>query len=130
MPSTGDEIQVRELNSTKFTRTFLNVSDGAVSLQARGAPQSIQKQDVESVTPMKNRHRLRNTPILAGVGAGVGVGIGEATHKGCSSTQTFCLDFGGGSIAAGIGGVVGLLGGTAAGALLPSHETVYPLNAH
>ena len=126
----GDKIQVREVNSTRVTGMFLSASDAAISLQANGASQSIQKQDVESVKLMKNKHRLRNTLILAGVGAGVGAGIGAAAHHSCPSTQTFCLDIGGRSLPAGIGAVVGLLGGAAVGALLPSHETVYTLNAH
>jgi hypothetical protein len=36
---------------------------------------------------------LRNTIIVAGVGAGVGAVIGAALHKPCSS-QSFCLDIG------------------------------------
>jgi hypothetical protein len=121
---------VRELNSTKVSGTFLSLSNASISVQAHGASQTIQKQEVECVTLMKNKHRLRNTLILAGVGAGVGAGIGAASHQGCPSTQTFCLDIGGASIPAAIGGVIGLLGGTTVGALLPSHQTVYILNAH
>jgi hypothetical protein len=125
----GDKIQVREMNSKKVTGAFLNFSDVAISLQADGASQSIQKQEVESVKLMKNRHRLRNTLILAGAGAGVGAGIGAAAYRSCPSTQTFCLDIGGRSLPAGVGGILGLLGGAAIGVLLPSHETVYTLNA-
>jgi hypothetical protein len=125
----GDRIQVRETNSKKVTGTFVSFSDTAISLQAEGAAQAIQKQDVQTIQRLKNRHRLRNTLILAGVGAGVGAGIGAASHHGCSSTQSFCLDVGGASVPAAVGGVVGLVGGAAVGALLPSHETVYTLKA-
>jgi hypothetical protein len=125
----GDKIQVQAMHSKRVTGTFLNFSDSAISLQAVGAVQSIQKQDVQSVKRMKNRHRLRNTLLLAGVGAGVGAGIGAAAHKGCSSTQSFCLDIGGSSLPAAVGGVVGLLGGATVGALLPSRETIYTLKA-
>jgi len=126
----GDKIQVRETNAKKVTGKFLSVSDASISLEADGASQSIQKQEVESVKWMKNRHRLRNALILGGVGAGIGAGIGAAAHKSCSSTQAFCLDIGGRSLPAAVGGTVGLLGGATIGALLPSHQTVYSLNGH
>jgi hypothetical protein len=125
----GDRIQVHELNSTKVSGTFLSVSDASIFIEAHGASQAIQKQEVERVTLMKNKHRLRNPLGLAGVGAGVGAGIGAADDKHCPATQTFCLDFGEG-IPSAIGGVIGLLGGAITGALLPSHQTVYTVNAH
>jgi hypothetical protein len=126
----GDRIQVREKHSTTIAGTFLNVSDAAISLQANGAAESVPKAEVFSVKLMRNNHRLRNTLIAAGVGAGVGAGIGAATHHGCSSSQSFCLDIGGRGLPTAIGAVVGLLGGGAVGALLPSHETIYGPNAH
>jgi hypothetical protein len=126
----GDKIQVQQTNSKKITGEFVDVSDAAISLQAKAGPQTIQKQDVLRVTLMKNKHRLRNTLILAGVGAGAGAGIAAATFHPCPPSQTFCLQFGGRSLPAGIGAVVGLLAGAGIGALLPSHETVYTLNAH
>lgn len=125
----GDRIQIRELNSTKVSGSFVSVSDTGISLDANGAAQDIRKQDVGSVKLMRNKHRLRNALIVGGVGAGVGAGIGAAAHHGCASTQTFCLDIGGRSLPAGIGAVVGLLGGATVGALLPSHQTIYTLNA-
>jgi hypothetical protein len=78
----------------------------------------------------KSEHRLRNTLILAGAGAGVGAGMGAGAHHSCPSTQTFCFDIGGRSLPAGIGAVVGLLGGAAIGALLPAHETIYSMRSH
>lgn len=126
----GDKIQVLEMNSTKVTGAFVNVSDASISLEAGGVTQNIRSQDVKSVKLMKNKHRLRNTLILAGAGAGIGAGIGAAAHKSCPSTQTFCLDIGGRTVPAAIGGVIGLLGGGVIGALLPSHETVYEVNPH
>ena len=125
----GDKIQVREVNSTKVTGAFSVFSDASISLMAGGTSQVIQKQDVQSVKLMKNRHRLRNTLILAGVGAGVGAGIGAAQHKSCPSSQTFCFDIGGRTFPAAIGGMIGLLGGGIAGALLPSHDVIYALKA-
>lgn len=126
----GDKIQVLEMNKTKVTGAFSSVSDAAISLQGNGNPQTIPRQEVLSVKVMKNKHRLRNTLIVAGVGAGVGAAIGAATFQSCPATQTFCLQFGGRSLSAGIGAVAGLLGGAAVGALLPEHETVYSMNPH
>jgi hypothetical protein len=126
----GQKIQVVEMNSTKVSGTFLNVSDGTISVEAKTGPQTIQRQDVRSVKLMKNKHRLRNTLIVAGVGAGVGAGIGAATFHPCPASQTFCLQIGGRALPAGIGAVGGLLGGAIVGALLPSHDTIYSVSSH
>ena len=124
----GDRIQVRQMDSTKATGEFMSVSDAALSLQANGSAQVIARDTVKSVTLMKNKHRLRNSLLLAATGAGIGAGIGAAEHHGCSSTQTFCFDIGGKSLPAGIGAVIGFLGGGAIGAFLPSHEMIYRAN--
>ena len=107
----------------------MNVTDAAISLQAESGPQTIQKPDVRSVKRMKNIHRLRNTLILASVGAGVGAGIGASTYHSCPSPQTFCFDFGR-ALPAAIGATAGLFGGAAIGALIPTHETIYKLSSH
>jgi hypothetical protein len=125
----GEKIQVLETNSTWVTGKFVSVSDTAISLQSKKGPQTIGRDQVGAVQRMKNKHRLRNALIVGGIGAGAGAGIGAAVHKGCSSTQTFCLDFGGRSWPAGIGAVIGLLGGSTVGALLPNHETIYSAGA-
>ena len=126
----GEKIQVRAFKSKKITGDFLSVSDTTIQVQTEEGSQTIHRQDVRSVKLAKHQHRLRNALILAGVGAGAGAGIGAAAHHGCSASQTFCLDIGGRSLPAGIGAVVGFLGGAAVGALLPSHETVYSATAH
>jgi hypothetical protein len=100
----GQRIQVVGTTSKKHSGNFVSISDTAISYREANGEQSIPRQDVLSVKLMKNKHRLRNTLIVAGVGAGVGAGIGAATHKGCSS-QSFCLDFGGAALPAGIGAV-------------------------
>jgi hypothetical protein len=125
----GQRIQVVGTTSKKHTGNFVSVSDTAISYRETNGEQSIPRQDVLSVKLMKNKHRLRNTLIVAGVGAGVGAGIGAATHKGCSS-QSFCLDIGGAALPAGIGAVLGGLGGAVTGALLPSHSTIYQVTSH
>ncbi len=78
---------------------------------------------------MENKHHLRNTIIVAGVGAGVGAVIGAALNKPCSS-QSFCLDVGGAALPAGVGAVLGGMVGAVVGFFLPSHSTVYHVSSH
>jgi hypothetical protein len=118
----GQKIQVIGVPSKKHSGTFVSASDAAISYRETTGEQSIPKQEVPSVKLMENKHRLRNTLIVAGVGAGVGAGIGAALHKSCSS-QSFCLDIGGAALPAGIGAVLGGVGGAVVGVLLPSHNT-------
>jgi hypothetical protein len=126
----GEKIHVLEANSTKITGEFLSVSDTAISLNSKTGPQTVSRDQVIMVQRMKNKHRLRNALIVGGIAAGAGAGIGAAAHQGCSSTQTFCLDFGGRSWPAGIGAAAGFVGGATVGALLPSRETIYRAGAH
>ena len=125
----GQRIQVVGITSKKHSGNFVSLSDTAISYRETNGEQSIPKQDVVSVKLMEHKHRLRNTLIVAGVGAGVGAGIGAALHKSCSS-QCFCLDIGGAALPAGVGAVVGGLGGAVVGALLPSHTTIYQVSPH
>jgi hypothetical protein len=123
------KIQIVDMNSKKHSGTFVSVSDTAVSYQEAAGEQTIQKQDVRSVKLMENKHRLRNTLIGGAVGAGAGAGIGAAADHPCSS-QGFCIDPIGRGGAAGIGAVVGLVGGAVVGALLPSHKMIYSVTLH
>jgi hypothetical protein len=79
----GEKIQVVERNSTKISGMFLNISDGAISVQQEGGSQAIPRQDVVSVKLMKNRHRLLNTFIGAAIGAGARAAI--ATRRGTTT---------------------------------------------
>jgi hypothetical protein len=125
----GQKIQLVQMNSKKDTGTFLNVTDVAITLQEKSGEQTIKKQDVRIVKLLKNKHRLRNTLIGAGVGAGVGAGIGAATYSPCkplpnSGFSTCFFDITRGNQAA-IFGVIGLVGGAATGALWPSRPIIY-----
>jgi hypothetical protein len=115
---TGEKIQVLEMNSKKVSGTFLNVSDGAISLQEKASQEMVQRQNVRSVKLRKPQHRFRNTLIGAAVGAGVVAGV-SAAHSERSWRP----------VAAVIGGAVGLLGGAVVGALVPSHKTIYRATA-
>jgi hypothetical protein len=125
----GQRIQVVGMTSNKHSGNFVSISDTAISYRETNGQQSLPKQEVLSVKLMEHKHRLRNTLIVAGVGAGVGAGIGAAVHKPCSS-QSFCLDIGGAALPAGIGAVLGGVGGAVVGFLLPSHSTIYQVSSH
>ena len=125
----GQKIQIIDTASKKYSGTFINASDASIAFTQTSGQQNLQKPDVRTVKLMQNKHRLRNSLIIGAVGAGIGAGIGAAAHKGCSS-QSFCLDIGGKAIPAGIGAVIGGIGGLTLGALLPSHETIYNVTPH
>ncbi len=125
----GQKIQIVDMNSKKRSGTFVSVSDKAISYQGAAGEQMIQKQDVRSVKLMENRHRLRNTLIGGAVGAGAGAGIAAAADQPCSS-QGFCIDPIGRGGAAGIGALVGFVGGAVVGVLWPSHKMIYSVNSH
>lgn len=125
----GQKIQIIELNSTKHSGTFVNVSDTVISYRGPAGEQTIQKQEVRRVKLMENKHRLRNTLIVGGVGAGVGAGIGAAAFHSCSS-QTFCIEPAGRGAFAGVGAIAGFAGGAIVGVLLPSRKTIYDVTSH
>jgi hypothetical protein len=124
----GQRIQVVGVTSKKHSGNFVSISDTAISYRETNGQQSIPKQEVLSVKLMEHKHRLRNTLIVAAVGAGVGAGIGAALHKPCPS-QSFCLDFDG-ALLPGVGAVLGGVGGAVVGILLPSHSTIYQVSSH
>lgn len=126
----GQKIEIVETNLKKDTGAFAAVSDDAIRINESTGEQSIPRASVMRVTLRHNQHRLRNTLIGAAVGAGAGAGIAAASHKGCSSSQSFCLDTLGKGGAAGIGATLGFVGGAAVGAVIPSHPTIYRASAH
>jgi hypothetical protein len=115
----GQKIQIVEVNSKVHSGTFVSVSDTAIAFSDKSGEQSIQKQDVHSVVWMKNKHRLRNTLIGAGVGLGAGVGIGVAVNN-AGRDPNFLPE-----AAPAILGVVGLVTGALVGVLLITHEVIY-----
>ena len=125
----GQRIQVVGMTSKKHSGNFVSISDTAISYRETNGQQSIPKQEVLSVKLTEHKHRLRNTLIVAGGGAVVGAGIGAALHKPCSS-PSFCFDIGGAALPAGIGAVLGGVGGAVVGILLPSHSIIYQVSSH
>jgi hypothetical protein len=121
----GQRIQIAGMISKKHSGNFVSVSDTAISYRATNREQSIPKQDVLSVKLMENNHRLRNALIGAAVGAGAGAGIGAA-----STDRPGVLTDVSRAKGAGVGALLGLIGGGTVGALLPSHSTVYQVSPH
>ncbi len=115
----GQKIQVLEKNARQVSGTFLNASEAAISVQDQAGSQAIQRQDVLRVK-LKNRHRLRNTFIGAGVGAGAGAVIGGAWNNGFIAR---------GVAAAVMAGIL-LVPGAVVGALVPDHSTIYKVSSH
>jgi hypothetical protein len=118
----GQKIQVVEITSKKHSGTFESVSDSAISLREANGETSVQKQDVRIVS-LKRDRRLRNTLIGLGVGAGTGAVIGAAIgpSKGWIIGKGYTALF----VA-----TIGAVGGTAVGALLPTHDTIYQASSH
>jgi hypothetical protein len=116
----GEKIQVTEMNSTKVSGTFLNISDAAISLQEGARQEMVPMQDVRSVKLTTQQHRLRNTLLGAAIGFGVGLGIGAATYQ-----QGFL----GRGFQAEVGGLFGVVCGAVVGAVWPSHKTIYRAKA-
>jgi hypothetical protein len=80
--------------------------------------ESVTRENVLRVTSLQKSHRLRNVLLGLLVGCGAGAGIGAAAHSGRNSFATR-------GDAAAVGAVLGLAGGAAVGALVPSHDAIY-----
>jgi hypothetical protein len=124
----GQHVQMIGMDLKSQSGKFASVTDTTITLHEKSGDRTIQKQDVHIVRIMKNKHRLRNTLIGAGVGAGLGAGIGAASYRKCvSPPDAFvgCLQVIDRGEQAAIFGVVGLVAGAAAGALWPTSEIIY-----
>jgi hypothetical protein len=128
--SPGKKIQILDTSSRKHSGDFINATDASIAFTESSHQQSLQKSDIRTVKVNSNKRRTLNALLIGAAGAGIGAGIGAAVHKGCPSSQTFCLDIGGRGLAAGIGAAIGGVGGITIGALLPAHTTIYNAPVH
>jgi hypothetical protein len=124
------KIEVVQMNSKRVSGTFLDVSETGITLEEKAGEKTIERPDVRSVRLMKNKHRLRNTFIGAGIGAGVGAGIGAASYRQkCGPDSTggvICgQPFFSKGFDAAFGAAVGFVGGAAVGALWPTSKIIY-----
>jgi len=120
----GWRIQIVEANSKHNSGRFVSVTEDAVTLQEKSGEKTIQRRDVRVVRLMKNKHRLRNTLVGAGVGASVGAGIGVATGGPCRVPSSCFFYLTRGQQAA-IFAAPGILIGAAVGVLWPTHAIIY-----
>ena len=120
----GQKIEVLQINSKKDSGNFLSATDTAITLQEKSGEQTIQKQDVRIVRLMKNKHRVRNTFIGAGIGGAIGAGIGAATGGPCKVPYS-CFFYLTRPQQAAVLAVPGIVIGAAVGALWPTREVIY-----
>ena len=121
----GEKIELIETGMKKHVGTFSTITEEAIQLREGSNEIGIRKESVARVTLREKSHRGRNALILGVVGAGAGAGIGAATSRCSNSNTSFSLCGIGRGVAVGIGAVVGLAGGAAIGAAIPSHPTIY-----
>ena len=121
----GEKIELIEANMKKHVGTFSTVTDEAIQMREGSNEIGISRENVARVTVLDKSHRGRNALILAGVGAGAGAGITAAASRCSSSTGSFNFCGIGRGAEVAIGAVVGLVGGAAVGAAIPSHPTIY-----
>jgi hypothetical protein len=115
----GEKVEVVETTLTKHTGTFSTVSEESIEIREGTTAETIKRENVMRVSSLG--HRWRNALIVGLVGAGVGAGIGAAVAGKCWCTR---------GQAAGAVAVVGLAGGAAIGAALPTHDTLYRAKPH
>jgi hypothetical protein len=116
------KIQITETNGSKHTVYFLSASDSAIRFRESFGERSIEKSAIRSVK-LTDPRRFRNALIGLGVGGAGGAILGAAT---ASPTEIF----GGKAFDATAVGILGAVIGAGAGALLPTHKTVYIAEPH
>lgn len=121
----GEKIQIIDTHSKRHSGLFASISETSISYTDSGGQKTIPQQDVRSIKLMENKHRLRKTLIFAGIGAGAGAGIGAASVQQTGSIILSVSRGKGAAVGAIIGGGIGAI----FGAVLPSHSTLYSLNA-
>jgi hypothetical protein len=111
------------MNLKKHSGTFVSASDSGIAFNEAAGQKSVERQNVQSVKLMKNRHRLRNTLLGLGAGAGAGAGITAAAWE----SHGFLGRKGNG---AAVGAAIGGLSGLIVGVLWPSRVTIYAASPH
>jgi hypothetical protein len=121
MLAPGTQIRVASGASKPVEGALASVTDTELVLTQGTAPQTFPRAQIMSVSVKGKNHRLRNTLIGLGVGtiagAAIGFAIGESQDSCKVSNGCFGFEAAG---ATGAGGIIGLVGGTLTGALLPT----------
>jgi hypothetical protein len=116
--STGTDVRVTTGSRTASGKID-RVTDDTLTMTSGKGSEMFSRQDVARVSVGKKGHRRRNALIGLGIGTGAGTGIGLGIgHANDCGTGWFCgLNTG---IGGALGGAIGLVGGTAIGALIPT----------
>ena len=114
----GTELRIGVENLKPIRGKLESVTDIALLLRP-GVRPSVDRPQIVTIAVRKKSHRVRNTFVGLGIGVGVGLGIGAIAAAGC---KEFLCD-----LSFPVGGALGLVWGTATGALWPTGgwRTVY-----
>ena len=121
MLSAGIEVRVVAGTSKPVVGSLESVTDGELILRLAAGPQTFPRPQIMSVSVKGKGHRLRNALIGLGAGLAAGIAIGAVVGKEQSNScrgEILCgisvpLD-------AGLGGGIGLVGGTLTGVVWPT----------
>ena len=120
MLAPGTEVRVASISAPAHTKPIQgaleSVTDRELVLLQAGGPQTFARTQILSVSVNGKDHRVRNAFIGLGVGfaAGVGIGaaVGESQARNCRGMILCGISV---PVDAGVGGAVGIVGGTLTG---------------
>ena len=113
MLTSGTEVRVIAGKAQTVSGKLDSATDSAVVINATAGQQTFDRAQIASISVKKNGHRLRNTLVGFAAGLAAGLGVGAAVGHNC--TGFLC---GTGDVI--VGGIVGVAGGTTAGAVWPT----------
>jgi len=113
----GELIRVVDSSHKKHSGAFSSFSDESIILRAKIGEETIPRENILEIKRSKRSHRLRNVVVTGLAGAGVGAAIAYGGSGKCP-----CI---GRAAVTGVTAVLGLAGGVAIGAFIPSHQTIY-----
>ena len=116
----GQKLQLVQMNMKSLKGNFLGFTDEMISLRVKKDEVAVPREDVFRVSFRGKPKRLRNTLIIAGVGAALGAAVGAAhgaAYHEAGETGLFMM----------VDALVGTGVGAAVGAAAPiaSYETIY-----
>jgi hypothetical protein len=113
MLTSGTEVRVIAGKAQAVSGKLDSATDSTVVITAAAGQQTFDRPQIASISVKKDGHRLRNTLIGFAAGLAAGLGVGAAAGHNC--TGILC---GLGDVI--VGGIVGVAGGTTAGAVWPT----------
>lgn len=115
MIAIGTDIRVTVGTSKPVRGNLRSVTDNDLAIQSETGARSFSRADIRGLSVRQKNHRLRKVLIGAGIGTAAGIAIGGAAANHCMG-----IACGGARVA--LGGLIGLAGGVAAGALWSRSE--------